>query len=99
MVEAHQSLTKADLGILVVHGIGQQQSAGPLLDYAEPLVSWTDAWSKARGGSGAQVVESWLSADGKPPRVRVVIDVVPLEYSIEWLTCAVASRLDAVMVG
>jgi len=24
---------------------------------------------------------------------------VPLEYSIEWLTCAVASRLDAVMVG
>jgi hypothetical protein len=25
--------------------------------------------------------------------------LVPLEYSIEWLTCAVASRLDAVMVG
>jgi hypothetical protein len=24
---------------------------------------------------------------------------VPLEYSIERLTCAVASRLDAVMVG
>jgi hypothetical protein len=24
---------------------------------------------------------------------------VPLEYSIEWLTCAVASRFDAVMVG
>ena len=24
---------------------------------------------------------------------------VPLEYSIEWLTCAVASRFNAVMVG
>src|SRR5450759_870126 len=24
---------------------------------------------------------------------------VPLEYSIEWLTCAIASRLDVVMVG
>jgi len=24
---------------------------------------------------------------------------VPLEYSIEWLTCAVASRFDAVVVG
>ena len=24
---------------------------------------------------------------------------VPLEYSIEWLTCAVASKADAVMVG
>jgi len=23
----------------------------------------------------------------------------PLEYSIEWLTCAIASRLDVVMVG
>ena len=29
-------------------------------------------------------------------RVR---DGVPLEYTIEWLTCAVASSLDAVMVG
>jgi hypothetical protein len=26
-------------------------------------------------------------------------DPVPLEYSIEWLTCAVASRFDAAMVG
>jgi hypothetical protein len=26
-------------------------------------------------------------------------DGVPLEYSIEWLTCAIASRLDVVMVG
>jgi hypothetical protein len=25
--------------------------------------------------------------------------LVPLEYSIGWLTCTVASRLDAVMVG
>ena len=24
---------------------------------------------------------------------------VPPEYSIEWLTCAIASRLDAMMVG
>jgi hypothetical protein len=24
---------------------------------------------------------------------------VPLEYSIEWLTCAVASRFDVVMIG
>jgi hypothetical protein len=26
-------------------------------------------------------------------------DPVPLEYSIGWLTCTVASRLDAVMLG
>ena len=25
--------------------------------------------------------------------------LVPLEYSIEWLACAVASRFDVVMVG
>jgi hypothetical protein len=31
--------------------------------------------------------------------VLIVTNPVPLEYSIEWLTCAVASRLDAVMVG
>ena len=35
------------------------------------------------------------------PRLRhvLVVDPVPLEYSIEWLTCAVAGRLDTVMVG
>jgi hypothetical protein len=27
------------------------------------------------------------------------VDPVPPEYSIVWLTCAIASRLDAVMVG
>jgi hypothetical protein len=34
-----------------------------------------------------------------PPLVDPVDDPVPLEYSIEWLTCAIASRLDVVMVG
>jgi hypothetical protein len=29
----------------------------------------------------------------------IVTDLVPLEYSIEWLTCAIASRLGTVMVG
>jgi hypothetical protein len=32
-------------------------------------------------------------------RIAAAVDLVPLEYSIEWLTCAVASRFDAVMVG
>jgi hypothetical protein len=38
----------------------------------------------------ADRVDSWKPRPG---------DGVPLEYSIEWLTCAVASRFDAVMVG
>jgi len=40
-------------------------------------------------------------ADRLPERLGAVDheqDPVPLEYSIEWLTCAVASRFDAVMV-
>ena len=37
----------------------------------------------------------------RPGAVRVTgrRQPVPLEYSIEWLTCAIASRLDVVMVG
>ena len=36
----------------------------------------------------------------RPPAARTPRPgPVPLEYSIEWLTCAVASRFDAVMVG
>jgi hypothetical protein len=30
---------------------------------------------------------------------RGYVHPVPLEYSIEWLTCAIANRLDVVMVG
>ena len=33
------------------------------------------------------------------PQPDWLIDRVPLEYSIEWLTCAIASRLDVMMVG
>jgi hypothetical protein len=28
-----------------------------------------------------------------------LLDLVPLEYSVGWLTCAAADRLDTVMVG
>ena len=38
-------------------------------------------------------------ADGSYPQPDWLIDRVPLEYSIEWLTCAIASRLDVMMVG
>lgn len=38
----------------------------------------------------------WKCAGPRPVGTRVLC---PLEYSIERLTCAVASRLDAVMVG
>ena len=52
----------------------------------------------------------WLTSQGAATRTgkhrwdRSVIwgmlrNPVPLEYSIEWLTCAIASRLDVVMVG
>jgi subtilisin family serine protease len=34
-----------------------------------------------------------------PPARKLSFGGVPLEYSIKWLTCAVASRLAAVMVG
>jgi hypothetical protein len=30
---------------------------------------------------------------------NAAVKLVPLEYSIEWLTCAIASRLDVLMVG
>jgi hypothetical protein len=58
-----------------------------------------------------QAAQDWFSADlaragvgcgdaGTGAIVRdALADAVPLEYSIEWLTCAIASRLDVVMVG
>jgi transcriptional regulator with XRE-family HTH domain len=46
---------------------------------------------------------AWFLVDEAALRRHIgppeVIGPVPLEYSIDWLTCAVASRFDAVMVG
>ncbi len=48
-------------------------------------------WGSPGGGAGPREVDARY--------FRGTWQVVPLEYSIERLTCAVASRLDAVMVG
>jgi hypothetical protein len=50
-------------------------------------------------GRDALVVELIRLAARPDGRVQVLSGLVPLENSIEWLNCAVASGLDAVMVG
>ena len=39
------------------------------------------------------------SGAGSGSAVRMLASPIPLEYSIEWLTCAFASRLDVVLVS
>jgi hypothetical protein len=64
--------------------------AGQGLKLSQDAVGGTGQHGRVQGFLGTEVLEDHRLADPDP---------VPLEYSIERLTCAVVSRLDAVMVG
>jgi hypothetical protein len=64
---------KSDVGIVVVHGIGEQLAGQTLLEWAEPLVSRLDLVSRHKGWTGAQVRHaSLVEADAE---VVVAVDV------------------------
>jgi hypothetical protein len=56
---------QAEIGILFVHGIGQQQPGQTLLQVEEPLVEWIHHWLK-------DVDQAWPSDTG--------IDRIPEQY-------------------
>lgn len=74
----------ADVGVVIVHGIGNQGQAAILLDYAEPLVAWADSWSRARGGAGAEVKSALLRASDDIARVEIQVGL-PDGTSMSWL--------------
>jgi hypothetical protein len=65
------SADRADVGVLFVHGIGEQQQAETLLRFAEPLRTWVDARSRVLGGGGVTVEDrDSLTATDQPAHTR-----------------------------
>lgn len=80
--------------MLVVHGIGTQKRAAPLLDYVEPLVAWADQWSRARRGIGALVTSATLTDGEKPPRAAITVGLPDDGPVMRWV-CSEARWSDA----
>ena len=60
----------ADLGILLVHGIGDHQEGETLTAFGEPLLDWMRVWMRGDGRKERRgqltVAEACLKADGTP---------------------------------
>ena len=75
----------ADLGVLLVHGIGEQAQGETLTKFAEPIVDWMRDWlhrESMRGSLVASVpvdaaLRPPLLATGTPAYARVVIGAAP----------------------
>jgi hypothetical protein len=57
----------ADLGILLVHGIGEQAQAETLTKFAEPIVEWMRDWLLREAPQGSLVVSTPTAAALRPP--------------------------------
>ena len=89
------SSPRHQLGILLVHGIGEQPEGSTLLSFGEPILRWLRAWLSrgAEGGAhGAlEIVDAKVtpskSGPGVPAHSRVDVSVVRdgVERSSSWL--------------
>ena len=70
---------EAELGVLFVHGIGQQQRGETLLKFGEPLIAWLDQWSDANGESLSIERVDVDSEHDAPQRVLVSNSSAPRE--------------------
>ena len=88
----------ADLGVLLVHGIGEQAQGETLTKFAEPIVEWMRDWLHREARDGSLVASKPLDAALRPPllppgtpaNTRVIIGTVrddPREEGVvqQWL--------------
>ncbi len=67
---ASSSQNKADLGILLVHGIGQSRTGETLKHFGEPLVQWIAEWVGLNQGAEVEVVDGTLGNEPESPTSR-----------------------------
>jgi hypothetical protein len=74
----------ADVGVVVVHGIGDHREGQTLVSFAEPMVDWLRDWLNGAGGAHAhgevRIVESRLKAlrnEAESPAYAVAEIAIP----------------------
>jgi hypothetical protein len=84
---------RADVGVLLVHGIGDHQEGQTLTAFGEPLVDWLQAWLRgggARARGTVEVTDARLRASGGAPacaRTQVSVQGPGDVAREEWLFC------------
>jgi hypothetical protein len=62
--------SRADIGILLIHGIGDHQEGQTLTAFGEPLLNWMSRWMRGDGKKHQRgeltISEARLKAEGSP---------------------------------
>lgn len=53
------------LGVLLVHGIGEQPKGDTLLRFGEPIIQWIERWLRAEKGQGLQIERRVLTKEAQ----------------------------------
>lgn len=70
--------SKADVAVVVVHGIGEQLRGATVHEWSDPILRRLDAISRERGGGGANVERATRGdANGKPAKVTIRVEATP----------------------
>ncbi len=64
VAELRDDLKRSKLGVLVIHGIGEQKPGGPLLNATEPLLRW---FRSEFGEDNVELLSTDLEGDGREP--------------------------------
>lgn len=65
---------RADIALVVVHGIGEQARGATLLAWAEPLARRLDRIARKSGGSGVRITRSRLTEGDQPSEIELAVD-------------------------
>ncbi|HEX9671058.1 MAG TPA: hypothetical protein VGC93_16440, partial [Thermoanaerobaculia bacterium] len=78
---------EAQVGILFVHGIGQQTPGETLIAFGEPLVNWVRRWLERRNPGRFEILNSALSEpvleSGEP--AHLLLQCEGSDPSVRWL--------------
>ena len=77
---------KHALGVLFIHGIGEQQRGDTLLRCAEPLADWLENWSEGAGSPDPpRPCDTHLSPAPDEPAHTTLRGRLPTGHDVDWL--------------
>lgn len=76
---------RADLGVLLVHGIGAQKKGETLVAFGEPLVGWLERWLVARRSDARVDCGPARLTGDEPAHVEVQVPLPDTAVACRWL--------------
>jgi hypothetical protein len=84
----HESTTRKppDVGVLFVHGMGDQQRADTLVQFGEALQRWLERWLPASDGRpSVRITRAELSATAEPRPARAELRITTPSIDSTWI--------------